>query len=519
MKKYNEGIIPTIVGPTDFVANGNRKRLSLPVGTLFASKIQKKDSSEKTFLPHHASILRSRKRGASDCNEPLMNDPSCFSSANLPVERHAFASPSRIIGSAAKPTSCSSPSVTFGFDVSPCPDSLVLSPTSNELSNFSHLTIRTSGSSFATYSSGRKKNLTDTPTTPSSAQRMHFRQSPRHVPLEIIAANHSQLNILPRSPERNTMDGVDLPIFGSPQAVQPRSPVQKSPRFLIPRCTKNIYGEKSFEMSSTKMHQCKRSPSRKAIHPPISFLTLNNRSPSTRSIHKAGSTSRSLLNVSSEEDSLDDFEYIEDDASNGSLSDSCDEDAWFFLSSPTKNNIPATGTNVTPCPDGPNQKKPRSPNEESNGTCTPGTLKPRGAETNLFPIDSGASMLPRGGSSALKSTRYTSSSSLFGMDAICENSMSTSNLPELLNRNISGPANEGSLGSTCPNPALSLPRNDSEISLGLGLENVPVCCDRRDLITPPIINTLQLQPPSMKQARDRHNAQKIVIGVPFSSSY
>ena len=510
MKKDQDRIIPAIVGPTDFVSNGNRKRLSLPVGTLFASKIQKQNSSEKTFLPHHASILRSRKRGASDCNAPLMNDPSCFSSANLPLQRNAFASPSRIIG-AAKPTSSSSPSVTFGFDVTPCPDSLLLSPTSNQLSNFSHLTIQTSGSSFATYSSGRKKNLTDTPTTPSSAQRMHFRQSPRHVPLEIIAANHSN------SPERDTMDGVDLPIFGSPQAVQPRTPVHKSPRFLIPRCTKNINGEKSFEMSSTKMHQWKRSPSRKASHPPISFLTLDNRSPSTRSIHQSGSTSRSLLNVSSEEDSLDDFECIEDDASLSS--DSCDEDAWFFLSSPTKNNIPTSGPNVTPCPDGPNQKKLRSPNEESNGTCTPGTLKPRDAETNLFPIDSGAPMLPRGGSSALKSTRYTSSTSLFGMDVICENSMSTSNLPELLNRNISGAANEGSLGSSCPNPALFLPRNDSDISLRLGLENVPVCCDRRDLITPPVINTLQLQPPSMKQARDRHNAQKIVIGVPFSSSY
>jgi len=279
-------------------------------------------SAERTF-PCPRNMDRNRKRRAFASNGPN-GTQICPERTGKPSEQY-FKSIQN--SSLKKCTPPSSPIVAF----SP-PDAykgnFALSPTTQELSSFGNMTIRSLGSSFASY--GRMPVVSDTGSdsisTNMATPLSQLNYSPRHVPLAVVSSE-TELLSMPGSP-RKLHNSDNLLVFGSPVAIESKSPMHESPKFLLPRC--QISGSKKPVAYHGRRHETREKP-------PINFLTLN-QSLSFEDDKKkqepnpnALPTSRSLLKKATSTDSLDDFHNVD-----GSLSDSGDEGEWFFLCSPKK---------------------------------------------------------------------------------------------------------------------------------------------------------------------------------------
>lgn len=454
--------------------------------------------TEASF-PLPRSMVKSRKRRAFESDGPNSDE---ISPRTEMLGQDKTLKPTNSM-SMARFTPPSSPNVGFS---TPANRRFALSPTTQELSSFGNMTIQSLGSSFASYSNGKAPFPPDSNTSVTSASlvtpRSQIKQSPRHVPIAVVSTDATEALAIPSTPRETPQTEGSLLLFGSPSAIQ--SPViHESPNFLLPRCSKISSNSRNHSRISNASNHNKNTP-------PISFLRLDHSEkkgdhPRKSSLGARPTTSRSLLKKSTSTDSLDDFHSIDDACADGSLSDSCDEGGWFFLCSPKKN----TATDD----DSPrSQKKQKAPNLKASmpPSIDPSSLKKFEFTSDAYANNQGFPKINTQLPARLRKPRNpgASANSLFGMDIICEHSMSRQSSTdfELLAKRSST-----DLLSTRDNTLLprAIVRTESDQSIGLCLDSAQLYGGSRDMITPPVLSSSQPeQPPLMKR---RLQEQKIVI--------
>jgi hypothetical protein len=466
--------------------------------TVPAPCTQRYEGSFHCPMPRH--LNRNRKRRAFASNGPN-SQQDCLGTIEQDQERHpdpTLRSPMQR-SPMRRLTPPSSPNVGFASPINRRIS--LLSPTTQELSTFGNMTIQSFGSSFASYSNGRMPVISDSYTpsdaggTPRSQIKQSPRQSPRHVPLAIVCTNTPDTLSLPCTPRKSQNAEGNLPVFGSPRAIQTRSPahVHESPKFLLPRCNR-MTGKSGIFPGSIQGER---------DNPPMHFLRLDKNPPknegtSTRKSNPYGLpiASRSLLQKVSSADSLDDFNCMDDGSANGSLSDSCDEGGWFFLCSPEKPISTAEDDSTR------SQKKLRSPSIDNPpsrkldlSSAVSSSENSEVSNDNLLPLRV-RSCIASGTQKSRKPITSTSTSSLFGMDIICENSMSRHPSTNMFSRD-----HQDAFGHPSAALARALSRTESDQSLGrLCLDSAQMYGGSRDMITPPIVmSSLPEQPPLMKR--------------------
>lgn len=437
-----------------------------------------------------------------------------------------------------------------------------MSPLNREMSNFKHLSLRSPkvakspGSSFSHYTKSANTATLTLLTTQSSFDSSEMKsiaspnktstpKSLKTVPLTVISDTKKvgerrnaigssfaqkspmkspQLILSPRPlrPSKHLLSPKSsyLPFPEMPQRIFDDFPVVSIEKPSPPsdsKAYKNVHISPMMSLSPRDnnddfdKHRAQQKSS--STPPPIEYLSvdLNNKSHSGKkkfSIPKRKNVAVSLLRPASDE-ALNEMLSLNDGDTDGSLSDSDDEGA-FFLSDPSclslepksyevsgKNDTYHNGSNnisLTAAYSFMKTKKKKRSN-------TNGTSRQISTSQSVFPKnDTSNSLLSEGNDKS-------SSTSLFGMNIIHENSISNASLAEMNTsfcrlknsescRNLSEDSSKDS--SSFLNPSKS---NQSINSLGLCIEGTVTenFVTSRDMITPPIISRPLSSPPPLKQ--------------------
>mmetsp|Transcript_15651 Transcript_15651/g.23327 ORF Transcript_15651/g.23327 Transcript_15651/m.23327 type:complete len:473 (-) Transcript_15651:2757-4175(-) len=389
--------------------------------------------------------------GGDVSNEPAMfySSDELMSENKLIASSHQDDSGPAEKSQASPPPSCSprcTPMMTPRQD-------LFASPVINELSRFGSLALQSSPSScFSAFSPRHRSHSTNSTMndqSPSFRDLSSFsipRQAQRNVPIAFVGSDKSNT---PRIFPRNK-----CPPYSPGNTALHASP---KPR-LTPRAKDNN--------KATGLLLSPRFSSGfpcKEMTPPIAFLDLGKIEKDAAAGKTTYNHHQSLLSPSNE---VDDFAFVFNSASDGSLTDDDDEGGWFFLRGPdnkdsTEDTKKAKNEHFS-SPFGGVDRKQSSFNERIR---VPTSLPSAGEQGNVV-----ATLVSRSSSC---NSRYSSSScsSLFGMGIVHEHSQQS--LADMGIRRFS--------------PNLSHDKAHQ-------MQNVT----GRDLITPPVICTQASEPPEFK---------------------
>ena len=361
--------------------------------------------------------------------EKSQASPPCSPCRTAPMmtpRQDSFASP---------PPSCSprrTPMMTPRQD-------LFASPLSNELSRFGSLALQSPSSCFSAFSPGRTPSASMNYQSPSIGNLSSSlpRQSQRNVPISLVGSDNSC------TPNRRPP--LDSP--GNAALASPKPRLTPHPKDKNKNKTTGLF---------PSIHFSSGLPCKEMTHP-ITFLD-------PEKIEKDAACSKQSLLSSSKE--VDDFAFVFNSASDGSLTDDDDEGGWFFLRGPdnkdsTEDTKKAKNEHFS-SPFGGVDRKQSSFNERIR---VPTSLPSAGEQGNVV-----ATLVSRSSSC---NSRYSSSScsSLFGMGIVHEHSQQS--LADMGIRRFS--------------PNLSHDKAHQ-------MQNVT----GRDLITPPVICTQASEPPEFK---------------------